>query len=58
MSASIAASSSSVATLPVRKKSAKRTIGSRRASASRSAGVLYSFSSSDSEWEYGRMQRA
>ena len=54
-SAAIAARSSSVASRSLAGSRAKRAIGSRRASASRSAGVLYSFSSSDSECEYGRM---
>ena len=39
----------------MRRNSENRAIGSRRASASRSAGVLYSFSSSDRECEYGRI---
>ena len=53
-----AASCPSVATPFEISSCVKRAIGSRRFSASRSAGVLYSFSSSDSECEYGRMTRA
>ena len=48
-SAVIAAISASVVKPFLRRNSEKCAIGSRRASASRSAGVLYSFSSSESE---------
>ena len=57
-SASSAFNSSSVASVLVLRNSLNRAIGSRRDSASRSAAGLYSFSSSDSECEYGRMTRA
>ena len=55
ISATIAARSTSEARPFWVRNAAKRLIGSRRASASRSAAGLYSFSSSDSECEYGRI---
>ena len=51
--ARMSARSSSVASPSDFRNCRIRTSGSRRASASRSAGVLYSFSSSESECEYG-----
>ena len=50
----MAARSASVAKPCAFSTAANFVIGSRVASSARSAGVLYSFSSSDSECEYGR----
>ena len=55
--ARMSAKSSSVASPSALRNCRIRSSGSRRASASRSAGVLYSFSSSDSECEYGPNDR-
>jgi hypothetical protein len=50
--------SASVASASRSRNARMRTGGSRFASASRSSGVLYSRSSSESEWEYGRVTLA